>query len=210
MNCGIGQKNVKMLSCWLNRHLHPPGFYCTLSHPCQCVKLLMLHCMRSGVAISHIMPNNPEMPAVFASQMLFKEEKDYTESREKEMVGRNWDHIQSCWTSQSELSILAKLSKKHGSLDQNIISSYHIISHIISYHRMAWGEKDHDAHLISNPLLYAGLPISRPDCPEPHPAWPWMPAGMGHPQPPWATCSSVSPPFVWTISSSFQVLVSRF
>jgi len=45
--------------------------------------------MRSGVAISHIMPNNPEMPAVFASQMLFKEEKDYTESREKEMVGRN-------------------------------------------------------------------------------------------------------------------------
>jgi len=33
--------------------------------------------------------------------------------------------------------------------------------------------------------------------PEPHPAWPWMPPGMGHPQPPWATCSSASPPSVW-------------
>jgi len=30
---------------------------------------------------------------------------------------------------------------------------------------------------------------SSPGCPEPHPAWPRMPAGMGHPQPPWATCS---------------------
>jgi len=24
-----------------------------------------------------------------------------------------------------------------------------------------------------------------------HPAWPWMHPGMGHPQPPWVTCSSV-------------------
>jgi len=42
-----------------------------------------------------------------------------------------------------------------------------------------------------NPLLYAGSTTSRPGCPEPHPAWPWMPPGMGHPQPPWATCSCV-------------------
>ena len=34
------------------------------------------------------------------------------------------------------------------------------------------------------------MPTTRPGCPEPHPAWPWRPPGMGHPQPPWATCSS--------------------
>ena len=59
---------------------------------------------------------------------------------------------------------------------------------------MAWVEKDYNAHLVSTHLLCAGLPTIRTGCPEPHPAWPWMPPGMGHPQPPWATCSSVSPP----------------
>ena len=43
--------------------------------------------------------------------------------------------------------------------------------------------------ISSNPLLCAGSPTSSPGCPEPHPAWPLMPPGMGHPQPPWATCS---------------------
>jgi len=51
------------------------------------------------------------------------------------------------------------------------------------------------------PLLCAGSPTTRPGCPEPHPAWPWMPPGMGHPQPPWATCSSASPPSEWKTSS---------
>jgi len=54
---------------------------------------------------------------------------------------------------------------------------------------MAWVEKDHNDHPVSPPLLCAGSPTSRPGCPESHPAWPWMPPGMGHPQPPWATCS---------------------
>jgi len=54
---------------------------------------------------------------------------------------------------------------------------------------MAWVEKAHSVHLVLTPLLCAGSPTSSPGCPEPHPAWPWMPAGMGHPQPPWATCS---------------------
>ena len=54
---------------------------------------------------------------------------------------------------------------------------------------MAWVEKDHNDHQVSTPLLCAGSPTSRPGCPEPHPAWPWMPPGMGHPQPPWAACS---------------------
>jgi len=52
---------------------------------------------------------------------------------------------------------------------------------------MAWVEKDHNDHLVSTPLLCAGSPTISP-------AWPWMPPGMGHPQPPWATCSSASPP----------------
>jgi len=60
---------------------------------------------------------------------------------------------------------------------------------------MAWVEKDHNDHWVSIPLLCAGSPNTRPGCPEPHPAWPWMPPGMGHPQPPWATCSSASPVF---------------
>jgi len=48
---------------------------------------------------------------------------------------------------------------------------------------MAWVEKGHNDHVISTPLLCAGLPTTRPGCPEPHPAWPWMPPRMGHPQP---------------------------
>ena len=32
---------------------------------------------------------------------------------------------------------------------------------------MAWVEKDHNDHLISTPLLWAGLPTTRTDCPEP-------------------------------------------
>jgi len=48
--------------------------------------------------------------------------------------------------------------------------------------------------VVSTSLLCAGSPTSRPGCPEPRPAWPWVPPGMGHPQPPWAPCSSVSPP----------------
>jgi len=60
-----------------------------------------------------------------------------------------------------------------------------------------WPEKDHNAHLVSTSLLCAGPPTSRPGCPEPHPAWPWMPHPWRHSQPPWSACSSVSPPSVW-------------
>jgi len=58
---------------------------------------------------------------------------------------------------------------------------------------MIWVEKDQKDHLVTTPLPWAGSPTTRPVCPEPHPAWPCMPAGMGHPQPLWATCSSASP-----------------
>ena len=68
---------------------------------------------------------------------------------------------------------------------------------MVTYHRMAWVEKDSNDHQFSTPLLCAGSPTTRPGCPEPHPAWLWMPPGMGHPQPPWATCSSAPPLFVW-------------
>jgi len=50
-------------------------------------------------------------------------------------------------------------------------------------------EKTHNDHLVSTLLLCAGPPTTRPGCPEPHPATPCMPPGMGHPQPPWAMCS---------------------
>ena len=65
---------------------------------------------------------------------------------------------------------------------------------------MAWVEKNYNDHLVSTPLLSAGSPTTRPGCPEPHAAWPWMPPGMRHPQPPWAACSSVSPPSGWKTS----------
>ena len=41
---------------------------------------------------------------------------------------------------------------------------------------MVWVEKDHSNHPVSTPLLCAGLPNTRPGCPEPHPAWQvWSP-----------------------------------
>ena len=71
---------------------------------------------------------------------------------------------------------------------------------IMRNHRLtAWpGLKRTTMLISSNPLLCAGSPTSSPGCPEPHPAWPSMPAGMGHPQPPWATCST-----------EFQISASR-
>jgi len=44
---------------------------------------------------------------------------------------------------------------------------------------MAWVEKDKNNHLVSTPVG-AGLPTSRPGCPEPHPALPWMPPQSIH------------------------------
>ena len=61
-------------------------------------------------------------------------------------------------------------------------------------HRMAWIKKGLKGHWVSTPLLCEGSPATRPGCPEPHPAWPWMPPGTGNPQPPWATCSNELPP----------------
>ena len=69
---------------------------------------------------------------------------------------------------------------------------------------MTWVEKDHNGHLVSTLLLCAGSPASRPGCPEPHPAWPWMPPGMGHPQPPWATCSVCHYPLCEKLPSNIQ------
>jgi len=59
---------------------------------------------------------------------------------------------------------------------------------------MAWVEKYLKDHLASTLLSRAGSPTTRPGCPEPHPAWPWMHLGMGHSQSPWATCSSQGNP----------------
>ena len=37
-------------------------------------------------------------------------------------------------------------------------------------------------HLVPTALPWAGTPPTRPGCPKPHPAWPWTPPRMGHPQ----------------------------
>lgn len=47
---------------------------------------------------------------------------------------------------------------------------------------MSWIEKGYNDHLLSTPLLWAESPTIRPDCPEPPPAWRWMPPGMEHPR----------------------------
>lgn len=46
-----------------------------------------------------------------------------------------------------------------------------LLAHCCTYHRTAQVEKDHYDHLVSTPLLCAGLPTTRPGCHEPHPAW---------------------------------------
>jgi len=62
--------------------------------------------------------------------------------------------------------------------------------HTASHHRMAWVEKDHNDHRVSAPLLCAGSPATRPGCPEPHPAWPWIPASFGRDANVWEGCIS--------------------
>ena len=57
--------------------------------------------------------------------------------------------------------------------------SHHQLCFSSQNHGMAWVEKDHNDHRVSTPLLCAGSPTTRPGCPEPHPAWPWMPPGKG-------------------------------
>jgi len=58
----------------------------------------------------------------------------------------------------------------------------------------SWKIADEESHLSKKACLPA-------DClQEPHPAWPWMPPGMGHPQPPWATCSVHHHP-LWELNS---------
>ena len=70
----------------------------------------------------------------------------------------------------------------YSQIDQQVENTYlkeYLLIIESQHHRMAWVEKDHNDHLISTPLLCAGPPTTRPGCPEPHPAWPWMPPGMG-------------------------------
>jgi len=57
-------------------------------------------------------------------------------------------------------------------------------------HRMAWVGRDLKDRESPTPLPKAGPPTSpfntRPGCPGPHPTWPRIPLGTGHPQPLWA------------------------
>jgi len=44
---------------------------------------------------------------------------------------------------------------------------------------MAWVEKELKDHLVSTPLPWAGLPTTRPGCPEPKCCWPWKKEALG-------------------------------
>ena len=96
-------------------------------------------------------------------------------------IGLRWVVYFHNWKKQQLPLPLTAQSPVHRSYMQ----MYHIIE---SYNGLGW--KGPQWSLSFNP----GSPTSRPGCPEPHPAWPWMSPGMEHPQLPWATCSSVSPP----------------
>jgi len=61
--------------------------------------------------------------------------------------------------------------------------------------------RDLKDHPVSTPLPWAGTPYTRRGCSELHPTWTWTLPGRGQSQLLWATCSSVSPPSRWRISS---------
>jgi len=67
--------------------------------------------------------------------------------------------------------------------------------------RMARVERDLKDHLVPTLLPWAGTSSTRPGCSQLHSTWPWTLPGRGYPQLLWATCSSVSPPSWWRISS---------
>lgn len=49
---------------------------------------------------------------------------------------------------------------------------------------------------VTTPLTCAGTAPTRSGYSKPYPAWLWTLSGLGHLQPPWATCSSISPNFI--------------
>ena len=56
-------------------------------------------------------------------------------------------------------------------------------------HRMAWVEKDHNDHLVSIPCYVQGhQPADQAAQSHIQPGLECL-QGLGHPQPPWATCS---------------------
>jgi len=73
--------------------------------------------------------------------------------------------MQSLACDRGEVSVLLAMTLVNGGLTLQL-GPYFIESW---NHRMAWVEKDHNAHRVSTPPLCAGLPTTRPGCPEPHP-----------------------------------------
>lgn len=58
---------------------------------------------------------------------------------------------------------------------------------------MAWVGQGLTDHLVPTPLPWAELPGTGSRCPGTHPAWPWNPSGLRHPQLLWAAHASASP-----------------
>ena len=69
---------------------------------------------------------------------------------------------------------------------------------------MVWVEKDHNGHRVSTPLLWQGH--QPPDEAAHSHIQPGLECPQGHPQPPWASCFSVSPHSVWKYSIKALVI----
>jgi len=58
------------------------------------------------------------------------------------------------------------------------------------YCLIGWLKLEETSKIIKlQPLAMGWLPSTRSGCLGHHPAWPWAPPGMGHPQLLWAACS---------------------
>lgn len=58
--------------------------------------------------------------------------------------------------------------------------------HIIDRRDLDWVGRDHQNPSSPTPLQWSRTSSIRSDCPEPHPSWPWVCPGMGHPLPLWS------------------------
>jgi len=78
---------------------------------------------------------------------------------------------------------------KHSHKITTYFSTMWVILEVLSYITESQNGLGWKGPQWSSSLLRAGSPTTRPGCPEPHQTWLWVPVGMGHPQPPWATFS---------------------
>ena len=78
-----------------------------------------------------------------------------------------------CWMQSEDALLCSPLTWVSAGGPRELVWKWifeNSLCRIIEWPGLSWVEKDHSGHLIST-LLCAGLPTTRPGCPEPHPAW---------------------------------------